>query len=148
MPEVQMIYAPTAPCPPGEYRYYRSVPWHRRSGVNIFLILLGLLCPPLLWWAVGNSLTGRVYMPAKNRAGYLRTWCPVSKFATVIVLVFQTAVLALAIPALATGRITPQGPTNQAVAETADEAKADTDAPSAVSRTSDDNASNAAGIGE
>jgi hypothetical protein len=115
VPQVQMIYAPSKPCPPGEYRSYHSVPWHRRSGVNIFFVLIGLICPPLLWWAVGNSLTGRIYTPAKNDQGFMETWCPVSKFATIIVLVFQTALLVLAIPAFSSGRMTAEGPAADAV---------------------------------
>lgn len=138
VPEVQGIYAPTPVAKGDNYRRYRSVPWRRRSGSNVFLVMLGMLIPPLLWWAVGNCLTGRIYTHVKNRHGYLESWCAASKFAAVIVLVFQTAVLALAIPAFATGQLGPMGPTAPSqvnspnMAETSDdsgEATAATDSP-------------------
>lgn len=118
VPGVRGIYAPVPKTAGDEYRRYNAVPWHRRSGANVFLVMVGMLIPPMLWWAVGNCLTGRIYTHSRNKRGFLDSWCAISKFAAVIVLVFQSAVLALAIPAFATGRLGPNGPTQPAQIDT------------------------------
>lgn len=65
---------------------YERVPWYRRSGGILWLMLPGLLFGPLMLAVCLIVITGPVYYPKLDKLGRVRTWDLANKVVAVIIL--------------------------------------------------------------
>jgi hypothetical protein len=78
------------------YQSYDSVPWYRKSRVNHWFAILGLLFfPPLVWWVAILCLTGDIYTPKQDESGNLKKWGAFSKVFSIIIVILQGLFIAL-----------------------------------------------------
>jgi len=78
------------------YQSYEKVPWHRKSGINHFFAIVGLLVfPPFVWWVAILCLTGDIYTSKQDENGNLKKWGAFSKVFSIIIVILHGLAIAL-----------------------------------------------------